>query len=441
MAVSRAQQVASSTVADMTKRERSHAGGSRMAAIGGFGLVAVLAWIVKMQSMKEQGGSSLHVAADLTNGGIRPGSGGEVGVFSAAEATYMKARTLERKKFGQKTVGMLMLSLFLLVFIALSNVLAQGIPIGKFDKAQLDTGIEQTDATVIVVGLLTVVAALGIALAVNPTSSQSDDVKDEARAAAWAYNVSGVTLLAAMTSLAIGLTQLLSFIARGKPGFGLVLALIAMGVITVLVASSIQTSPSGMKYSALQYKHNNMVVRSSADESFADFRKLPDDHIRREYVRFVILVALGTAAVQVGLVFARSSGPREHLMMSFVALLGLSLVSAARVWTLVSLTIQCWTLDFWPQLLERLPPKLLRGALIAVTLLMDAYWLTAWTGPDEVVKFGSPLISAVGSTLLPLAFLRVARLKGRGPARFAIVRTRTATYRRLQEDQQWAEAH
>jgi Anaerobic c4-dicarboxylate membrane transporter len=339
-------------------------------------------------------------------------------VWSDADwAAYRDAASKERRNLQQTVLAMIFLSTFVVWGLEVALNIQPVFNDFRLDSVRLDLGISDTNATVIVVGLLTVVAALSIALAASRGGRGDQPPRELAAAAVWGNAAANASYLAAMTAMVTGLTQIF---APTKPA--LIIMLLGMGVIAAIVAAAVRSWIGRELERRIERENELEAVEVSLRALHASAEKegkVAPVNPPRAYSVFLVVVGMVATLALVGLTLAfRAIDGRPFVLPWALLPAGLAL-AVLITWPLIVTTISLWVAHTQPERLNRWQAHLSRSVVVGVVSLN---WIAALYVSRSVAVDVTVTAVFLIVFVIPAFCLLLARDKPRGPAAFAFFR-------------------
>jgi len=332
-------------------------------------------------------------------------------------AAYRDAATKERRNLRETVLGMIFLSTFVVVGLEASLNISNAFNNPRFDGVRLDLGIRDTDATVIVVGLLTVVAALSIALAASRGGSGDQPAQELAAAAVWGNATAYASYLAAIMALVTGLTQVF---APTKPA--LIIILLGAGLVAAIVAASVRSWIGRALERRVEQENELRAVEASLRAlraSAAKEGKVEPDNFLRAYIVFLVLVGTAATVALAGLIIAFRAIDGLPFVWVWawipVGLASAVFITLPLVWT----TINVWVARTQADRSNLWQAHLFRGIFVSFVALNLVSTLSASKSVAFDVIFTAVFLI---TSVIPALCLFLARDRPRGPAEFAFWR-------------------
>jgi len=291
-------------------------------------------------------------------------------------------------------------------------------PKGRLTFTHLDAGITASDATVIVLGVATVVAAISIAaLTARPTSVDSSPT-EYAAAAAWAEQTFFASVGASILAAAAAASQVFNVDRDGGRHSGLAMVLFAValstGALTAIVSNRVFDN-------GLYWRTEQLLERRSLATRLSKLRGQHWPSTRRGVLVLVVLsLSSGIAArcliLAWRLIDNAVSGRGGPSMATIGSVLWAGIGLGVMCLLFVVLTICSWVLRIRPGRWGWLLLSACRWLYVAIWLAVSAQQLLQAFSLGSVFRLLVLLLSVIA---LPAAFLFHSRRKGRGPGRFA----------------------
>jgi hypothetical protein len=321
-----------------------------------------------------------------------------------------------RKALRSQVVATFVIAIFAFVMLELSLNL-KGFPAkGLFSDGIHFATIDEADATVIVAGLLTVVAALNIALSSWRDSPAQVEPEDLAAGLIWADHLEYVTGLAAVLAFA---TALLRVPGLSEENLPLTLFLLGLGAASIVLSSAVFEWKSHKL--PRQWREQEGIDR--LDRYIKEWNQQLTNAIwspRKAYTRGIwFIVSIGIAgALTVVAIALNGGGHVDDFWAGIQGLLLRSIVIMLSMPVLIWLTVKSWVAAKQrPE--DRGIARPLRWPYI---ILMALSPLAIASNTAVVPTVIWAIIGAIEffSLILPLALMFLARVLGIGPARFAL---------------------
>lgn len=292
----------------------------------------------------------------------------------------------------------------------------------SFDGYQVVTGIDSSNAIVIVIGLATIVAALSIALGQGGVEQRH--VNAFATESVWADQIANASALASVTALATGLTQLF---APGPREPGLVITVLAIGLVSVVIASSVTTWTGAEFQGTLEMQDELSHLREDLPKLRARVQRLANSERTitfRDYTAFLAITSLLTPVILLLYGFAAGANVRWSPILLLIPV-----VSAVLTWGVVETTIIARigrmrgpTARRW----SRFP------RVMCVSMMTTVFAGVALETRSAFV-YGLMTMWWTSALAIPGIWLFLAKRWRRGPAKFALVRQLRAAERQRVE--------
>ena len=333
--------------------------------------------------------------------------------LSTSDVKYVAGVRRLRREVAGAVILVYLGSLF--VFAALTGLLnrnASWYP-DEWDRLDLETGIEGTDALVINLGLATFVAALTIALVqLRPSSTRRSE---SVVAVVWAEQAAFLVLFAALLSVTLGWTQAFSPAAAHDPGH--VCMNLALGMLVTWAAAAVRGWVGLERHLAPLLRRQLKVVEGK----LATLRGERRSHSRPTkggYVFFVLGTAAGSSALLCVVLAYRDVATTADVR--WWGMLGLAPVIAAMAWSHVFLAVTSWSAQLGGSLAARVTSAVTRFlGLVVFTVPFVAFAVVEPT--LDVKLFWFALAGSAGA--LPWLLLLLARHTRMRTGQFAVQRT------------------
>jgi len=347
-------------------------------------------------------------------------------------AAYRESANSARTQVRKTVFAGLLLSVVGIIGLELSIFLLTVANSSRWPSVNLDLGIATQDATVIVAGMLTAVAALSIALAASHPDPGEQKPWMFAMSAVWAEEIATMMYLSAMVAQVTALSQIF---ARKTPP-ALTVVLISMALISMVLAASVRS-----------WVGREIELRFALEAELAQLDSVPREPESAEsqspptervvwcsYIGFVALTGLFPAVAFVLAVFIAEWIRHRPFMLPWRWVGICFLVGTLVVWGLTIFTIQ---LRAAQKSLNCSRQNQMRGCIIFVLGIVLLDWLSLLLVSDSLVVDAVVTVAVVGATVVPMTFLRMSNQRPRGVSGFVFHRAVTmAENRRREVDQQ-----